>query len=188
VPNMKILAPKDAAELRAMLKAALSVGGPVAIRYPRGKTAPVEKGTWPTIEWGRWEVVKEGSEVAILAFGATLGYALAAAGDDPRVMVVNARFIKPLDEVMLAELAGRGMKILTVEDHQLAGGFGSAVLEALERMGKKAEVKRLGYPDRFMPQGTQAELHALAGIDAAGIEKALAGLCVGKSPTRIGRS
>ncbi len=184
VPNMKILAPKDAAELRAMLKAALSVGGPVAIRYPRGKTAPVEKGTWPAIEWGRWEVAKEGSEVAILAFGATLGYALAAAGNDPRVMVVNARFIKPLDEAMLAELAGRGMKILIVEDHQLAGGFGSAVLEALERMGQRAEVKRLGYPDRFMPQGTQAELHALAGIDAEGIRSALAELGVAQLGTK----
>ncbi len=178
IPNLKILAPKDAAELRAMLKAAFKVGGPVAIRYPRGQTDPVQPGLWPEIEWGRWEIVKEGDEVAILAFGKTLGYALEAAGHDPRVAVVNARFIKPLDEAMLRALVARGMRILTVEDHQLCGGFGSAVLEALEAMGRPLPVKRLGLPDRFTGQGKIERLHQKAGIDAAGIRRALAELGV----------
>ncbi len=174
VPNLKILAPKDAAELRGMLKAALRVGGPVAIRYPRAKTQPVAPGTWPEVAWGTWEVLKEGSEAVVLAFGRTLEYALVAAGDDPRVGVVNARFLKPLDEALLARLAREGRKLLTVEDHQLAGGFGSAVLEALERLGLSAPVRRLGYPDRFTEQGPIERLHRKAGIDAEGIRRALA--------------
>ncbi len=185
VPNLKILAPKDAAELRAMLKAALRVGGPVAIRYPRAKTRPAAPGTWPEIAWGTWEVLKEGSEVMILAFGKTLEYALAAAGDDPRVGVVNARFLKPLDEAMLERLVREGKKLLTVEDHQLAGGFGSAVLEALERMGLagRAQVKRLGLPDRFTEQGKIERLHEKAGIGPEGIRRALAEWGVAIVPT-----
>ena len=174
VPNLKILAPKDAAELRAMLKAALLVGGPVAIRYPRAKVAPVKAGTWPEIAWGTWEVVKEGTQVVILAFGKTLEYALAAVGHDPRVGVVNARFIKPLDEKLLSRLVGTGRKLLTVEDHQLAGGFGSAVAERLLDWGVDVELKRLGLPDRFTDQGKIESLHKKAGIDPEGIRRALA--------------
>ncbi len=186
VPNLKILAPKDAAELRAMLKAALAVGGPVAIRYPRAKTHPVAPGTWPEIAWGTWEILKEGSEIYILAFGKTLEYALAAAGQDPRVGVVNARFLKPLDEALLARFAREGRKLLTVEDHQLAGGFGSAVLEALERLGLPATVRRLGYPDAFTEQGPIERLHQKAGIDAEGIRRALAEW--GVFPNAVGKT
>ncbi|GAA6755206.1 1-deoxy-D-xylulose-5-phosphate synthase [Thermus thalpophilus] len=172
VPNLQIAAPKDALELRAMLQKALELGGPVAIRYPRDNVERAPEGVWPEIPWGKWEVVKEGTEVYILAFGKTLRYALEAAGDDPRVGVVNARFLKPLDREMLRELAR--YKLLTVEDHQRMGGFGSAVLEALNEMGLKPEVKVLGLPDRFFEHGTIPSLHRQAGIDAEGIRKALA--------------
>jgi 1-deoxy-D-xylulose-5-phosphate synthase len=145
IPNFQIAAPKDALELRAMLKKALEVGGPVAIRYPRDNVERVEEGLWPEIAWGTWEVLKEGTEVYILAFGKTLRYALEAAGDDPRVGVVNARFLKPLDREMLRKLSR--YKLLTVEDHQKMGGFGSAVLEALNEMGLRPEVRVLGLPD-----------------------------------------
>ncbi len=120
VPNLQIAAPKDALELRAMLKKALEVGGPVAIRYPRDNVERAPEGVWPEIAWGRWEVLKEGTEAYVLAFGKTLRYALEAAGDDPRVGVVNARFLKPLDREMLRELSR--YKLLTVEDHQRMGG------------------------------------------------------------------
>ncbi|WP_457637709.1 1-deoxy-D-xylulose-5-phosphate synthase [Oceanithermus sp.] len=173
VPNLQIAAPKDALELRAMLAAALRQGGPVALRWPRGAVEPAPEGAWPECSWGRWEVLKEGSQVYILAFGKTLGYALEAAAGDPRVGVVNARFLKPLDLDTLAAL-GRNYKLITVEDHQKAGGFGSAVLEALEQLGLRSEVKVLGLPDRFTDQGKPDELHAEAGINAAGIRKALA--------------
>jgi 1-deoxy-D-xylulose-5-phosphate synthase len=171
IPNFQIAAPKDALELRAMLKKALEVGGPVAIRYPRDNVERVEEGLWPEIAWGTWEVLKEGTEVYILAFGKTLRYALEAAGDDPRVGVVNARFLKPLDREMLRKLSR--YKLLTVEDHQKMGGFGSAVLEALNEMGLRPEVQVLGLPDRFLEHGPIPSLHRQAGIDPEGIRKAL---------------
>ncbi|AFV76999.1 1-deoxy-D-xylulose-5-phosphate synthase [Thermus oshimai JL-2] len=171
VPNLQIAAPKDALELRAMLKKALEVGGPVAIRYPRDNVERAPEGVWPEIPWGKWEVLKEGREVYLLAFGKTLRYALEAAGEDPRVGVVNARFLKPLDREMLAWLAG--YKLITVEDHQGMGGFGSAVLEALNEMGLKPEVRVLALPDRFFEHGAIPSLHRQAGIDAEGIRRAL---------------
>lgn len=176
VPNLQIAAPKDALELRAMLKKALEVGGPVAIRYPRDNVERAPEGVWPEIAWGKWEVLKEGTEAYILAFGKTLRYAIEAAGDDPRVGVVNARFLKPLDREMLRELSR--YKLLTVEDHQRMGGFGSAVLEALNEMGLKPEVQILGLPDRFFEHGAIPSLHRQAGIDAEGIRKALAAMGV----------
>jgi len=171
IPNFQIAAPKDALELRAMLKKALELGGPVAIRYPRDNVERVEEGFWPEIAWGTWEVLKEGTEVYILAFGKTLRYALEAAGDDPRVGVVNARFLKPLDQKTLRRLSR--YKLLTVEDHQKMGGFGSAVLEALNEMGLRPEVRVLGLPDRFLEHGPIPSLHRQAGIDPEGIRKAL---------------
>jgi 1-deoxy-D-xylulose-5-phosphate synthase len=171
IPHFQIAAPKDALELRAMLKKALEVGGPVAIRYPRDNVERVEEGLWPEIAWGTWEVLKEGTEVYILAFGKTLRYALEAAGEDPRVGVVNARFLKPLDREMLRKLSR--YKLLTVEDHQRMGGFGSAVLEALNEMGLRPEVRVLGLPDRFLEHGPIPSLHRQAGIDPEGIRKAL---------------
>ena len=176
VPNLQIAAPKDALELRAMLKKALEVRGPVAIRYPRDNVERAPEGVWPEIAWGKWEVLKEGTEAYILAFGKTLKYALEAAGDDPRVGVVNARFLKPLDREMLRALSR--YKLLTVEDHQRMGGFGSAVLEALNEMGLKPEVQVLGLPDRFFEHGAIPSLHRQAGIDAEGIRKALAAMGV----------
>lgn len=176
VPNLQIAAPKDALELRAMLKKALEVGGPVAIRYPRDNVERAPEGVWPEIAWGKWEVLKEGTEAYILAFGKTLRYALEAAGDDPRVGVVNARFLKPLDREMLRALSR--YKLLTVEDHQRMGGFGSAVLEALNELGLKPEVQILGLPDRFFEHGAIPSLHRQAGIDAEGIRKALAAMGV----------
>lgn len=174
VPNVQIAAPKDALELRAMLKGALRRGGPVAIRYARDNVERVPEGSWPEIEWGRWEVLKEGSKAYVLAFGKTLKYALEAAGDNPEVGVVNARFIKPLDREMLEKLALEGYKLVTVEDHQKMGGFGSAVLEALNELGLEPDLRVLGLPDQFFDHGSIARMHREAGIDAAAILEALA--------------
>lgn len=174
IPNVHIAAPKDALELRAMLKSALERGGPIAIRYARDNVEKVPEGSWPSIEWGRWEVLKEGTQAYILAFGKTLKYALDAAKDRPEVGVINARFIKPLDREMLERLALEGYKLVTTEDHQKMGGFGSAVLEALAEMGLKPEVRVLGLPDVFYDHGSIARMHAEAGIDAKAIQQALA--------------
>ncbi|MER3537068.1 MAG: 1-deoxy-D-xylulose-5-phosphate synthase [Thermus sp.] len=176
IPNVEIAAPKDAFELRAMLRQALTRPNPVFIRYARDNVERVPEGVWPEIPWGRWEVLKEGSEVYILAFGKTLSYALEAAGEDPRVGVVNARFLKPLDLEALRGLAR--YRLITVEDHQRMGGFGSAVLEAFNEMGLRPEVRVLGLPDRFIEHGAIPSLHRKAGIDAEGIRQALAEILV----------
>jgi len=173
VPGVQIAAPKDALELRAMLKGALRRGGPVAIRYARDNVEKAPEGAWPDIEWGRWEVLKKGGKAYILSFGKTLKYALEAAGDNPEIGVINARFLKPLDREMLEKLALEGYKLVTVEDHQKMGGFGSAVLEALNEMGLKPDIRVLGLPDVFFDHGSIPRMHREAGIDAAAILGAL---------------
>jgi 1-deoxy-D-xylulose-5-phosphate synthase len=174
IPNVQIAAPKDALELRAMLKGALEQGGPVAIRYARDNVEKAPEGAWPDVEWGRWEVLKEGSKAYVLSFGKTLKYALEAAHGNPEVGVINARFIKPLDREMLEKLALEGYRLVTVEDHQKMGGFGSAVLEALGELGLKPDLRVLGLPDQFFDHGSIPRMHREAGIDAAGILEALA--------------
>lgn len=178
IPNVDIALPKDAAELRGMLKAAQGVGGPVAIRYPRGSTEQVPDGTWPDLNWGTWTRERPGDDVVILAGGKALEYALKATSDLPGVGVVNARFVKPLDAVMLREVAGRARTLITVEDNTVLGGFGSAVLEFLNAEGLTVPVQVLGIPDEFQEHATVESVHARAGIDAQAIRTVLAELGV----------
>ena len=191
VPNMAIGMPKDAEEMRAMLKAAFELGGPRAIRWPRGAVdaaldRPFE--SWPEIAWGTWEVLKEGSEVALLATGPTVGYALQAAGEDPRVGVVNARFIKPLDRELLAALARSYRALISIEDHTVVGGFGSAVAEALADAGLSVPLRRLGIPDVTVPHGTPEKQHEAMGYGPEGIRAALAALGIGPIADGASRS
>lgn len=179
LPNMSVAMPKDSAEMRAMLKKALELGGPKAIRWPRGKTEPApdtEVSDWPDITWGSWEVLKEGSDACVLALGPTLAYALEATRDLPQVGVVNARFIKPLDEALLLELARSGKALVTVEDHVRDGGLGSAVAETLLDYGASVKLKRLGIPDCFVPHGDPKAQHEELGLGVSGIRAALEAL------------
>ncbi|MFC3835301.1 MULTISPECIES: 1-deoxy-D-xylulose-5-phosphate synthase [Deinococcus] len=178
IPGVRIGLPKDATELRGMLKYAQEHSGPFAIRYPRGTTERVPEGTWPTLAWGTWERVKSGDDVVILAGGKGLEYAQKAAADLPGVGVVNARFVKPLDDAMLREIAGSARAIVTVEDNTVVGGFGSAVLEALNAWGLTVPVRVLGIPDEFQEHATVDSVHARAGIDAPAIRTVLAELGV----------
>lgn len=178
IPNVGIGLPRNAEELRGMLRAAQSQPGPFAIRYPRGTTERVPEGTWPELEWGTWERLKPGDEVVVLAGGKALEYALKAVGDLPGVGVINARFVKPLDENMLREVASRARAIVTVEDNTVLGGFGSAVLEALNTMRLRPTVRVLGIPDEFQEHATVDSVHARAGIDAPAIRTVLAELGV----------
>lgn len=178
IPNVRVGLPKDAYELRGMLKAAQETPGPFAIRYPRGNTERVPEGTWPELKWGTWERVQAGSDVVILAGGKALEYALKAAADLPGVGVVNARFVKPLDLEMLREVAASARTLITVEDNTVLGGFGSAVLEALSNMGLKVPVRVLGIPDEFQDHATVESVHARSGIDAQAIRTVLAELGV----------
>lgn len=177
IPNMGIGIPKNALELRGMLKAGIKRGGPIAIRYPRGNTEKVAEGVWPALEWGTWERLREGSEYMVLAAGKTLEYAVKAIEElpkDPGVGLINARFLKPLDMEMLSEISKTAKGIVTVEDNAAAGGLGSAILEALSSLGSKVPVKILGIPDEFFEHAEVSSIHARAGIDATAIRTALA--------------
>ena len=168
VPNMTIMAPADENECRQMLYTATRLDGPAAVRYPRG-TGP---GVQPVAEMsalplGRGIICREGrSGLAILAFGTMLG-ALAPIAEKFDATLVNMRFVKPLDEDLLRQLADRHESFVTAEENALAGGAGAAVLEVLSEHGYVLPVLRLGIPDRFIAHGSRADNLAAAGLDAA---------------------
>lgn len=178
IPGLGIGLPKDAAELRGMLKWAQEHDGPHAIRYPRGNTEKVEADTWPELVWGTWERLKEGDDVVILAGGKALEYAQKAAWDLPNVGIINARFVKPLDLEMLEAVAGTARALVTIEDNTVVGGFGSAVLEALNTLDLHPTVRLLGIPDEFQDHATIESVHARSGIDPQAIRTTLAELGV----------
>jgi len=177
VPNMVVAAPKDEEELRHLLFTALKSDRPFAVRYPRGKgygvplREPLKK-----IEIGSWEVLREGKEVAVVATGWTVYQALLAAEELERegisVTVVNGRFVKPIDERLLSEIARNHPIIITVEENVIKGGFGSAVDEFLSSWFT-GKVINVGIPDRFIEHGNQDLLRRIVGIDAEGIKRAV---------------
>lgn len=179
VPNMTVMAPKDEDELQHLLKTALSLPGPAAIRFPRGAGYGVPMlETLHTIPTGTWEILREGDDALILAVGSSVGQAMHAAKrlatHNVYATVVNCRFVKPMDEEMLRDLAPRHYALLTVEEGVRKGGFGSAVVEFLVDEGlAPRRVARLGMPDRYVEHGTQAELRSMLGLDAAGIERSV---------------
>lgn len=178
IPNMVVMAPKDENELQHMLKTAVEHGGPVAVRYPRGNGLGVTMDEKPErLPVGKGEVLREGEDILLLAVGSTVQAALEAAErlqkNGVRAAVINARFVKPLDQELILTWAKKTGRIITIEENVLQGGFGSAVLEMLQ----KAEYfprnfVRLGLPDTFVPHGSQGILRNLYGIDAEGIENA----------------
>jgi len=178
LPGLTIMAPKDENELRHMLKTALAMNAPVALRYPRGAGYGVKMDHEPhLLPVGKGELVREGSDLTIIAIGATVMPALQAAealaGQGISASVVNARFVKPLDAELILSQARATGRIITVEENALQGGFGSAVLELLhDNNAAQVRVKRLGIPDRYIEQGPQAQLRKDVGIDAEGIEAA----------------
>ncbi len=177
-PNMMVAAPKDENELRHLLATAFTTGHPTAIRYPRGAgwgvTLDPEAKPLPI---GKGEVLRVGKDGVVLAIGDPVLPALRAAErlaslGGPSVTVVNARWVKPLDRELLSQLVRDGARIVTVEENALAGGFGSAVMEALEEMGISARVKRIGIPDRFVAHATQLEQRRELGLDAESLAAA----------------
>ncbi|MBA2284353.1 MAG: 1-deoxy-D-xylulose-5-phosphate synthase [Ktedonobacteraceae bacterium] len=183
LPNMKIMAPKDENELRHMLYTALYMDGPVSLRYPRGKALGVPlDAELRMLEVGKAELISpatleeaERRDCAILAFGTTVAQAELAAAElaeeDIRVAVVNARWAKPLDEEMILRLARKTRCLVTVEDHMVAAGFGSAVLELLERHGlNDVEVRLIGFPDTLIEHGAPSILKELYGLSSSHIK------------------
>jgi 1-deoxy-D-xylulose-5-phosphate synthase len=178
MPNLVIMAPKDENELQHMLKTAIEHAGPISLRYPRGEGWGVALDErLQTLPLGKAELLRDGNDIVIAAIGQTVLPALRAAQDlaplGISAAVVNARFVKPLDGEMFTALLQRVPRLLTVEDHALAGGFGSALLELLADQGVKGiEIRRLGVPDRFIPHGTQDELRKMCGFDKDAIAQA----------------
>ncbi|SKC32277.1 1-deoxy-D-xylulose-5-phosphate synthase [Photobacterium piscicola] len=171
IPNMVIMAPSDENECRQMLYTGHQHQGPSAVRYPRGCGLGTEVETTMTaLEIGKGIVRRHGEKVAILNFGAMLGYSLDAA-ENLNATVADMRFVKPLDEALILELAANHNVLVTVEENVIAGGAGSGVIEFLMQQKCMKPVLNIGLPDRFIEQGTQAELHHMLEIDGVGIEK-----------------
>ena len=194
LPGMVLMAPKDEAELRDMIWSAARYAGagqgPIAVRYPRGAgTGASRDGPPREIPLGVSETLRagppagppgrdNGADLAILAYGTVAPAALAAAealsrDDGIEALVVNARFAKPLDQERILAIAARTPRIVTVEEHALAGGFGSAVGELLTARGAHCELERIGVPDEWVDQGAQKAWRRRFGLDAEGIAAAV---------------
>ncbi|MND42283.1 1-deoxy-D-xylulose-5-phosphate synthase [compost metagenome] len=184
VPNMVIMAPKDENECRQMLHTAYLYSGPAAVRYPRGNGVGVEiQQQLSALEIGKAEIVASFNEqydeqISILAFGSRVTVAIEAAQalaqtHDVGVRVVNMRFVKPLDEQMIAALAPSSNLFVTVEEHAVMAGAGSAVNEYLAQAQIVKPTLNLGLPDTFMHQASHAQMLQQAGLDSKGIEKSI---------------
>lgn len=174
LPNMTIMMGKDENEFRHLLYTALHLPGPSAVRFPRGNGLGVPLEPYKLIKVGEWEIVEEGNHVAILAVGPMVELARKAADqlakEGLKPYVINARFIKPLDRNLLLDLAGKGIKFLTVEEHVISCGFGSAVLEFFNEEGfAHIPLKRLGIPDRFIEHGSVQKQRQEVGLTVENI-------------------
>ena len=169
IPNMTIMAPSNEDELADMMKTSLTLSGPSAIRYPRGAVPGVERKPTPQpLPVGKAQILSEGSDVAILGLGNMMPLAEDLAARLSRegfsAALINPRFVKPLDREMLAKFANRVAAFVTFEDHAKTGGFGSAVMEALEEMDSHVPVVRIGWPDRFIEHGKVDALRQKHGV------------------------
>ena len=173
IPNMVVMAPADENECRQLLTTGFRHSGPAAIRYPRGGGPGVAiEPTLATLPVGKAEVRRHGHGIALLAFGCTLAPAQNV-GDELDATVVNMRFVKPLDEALVLELARTHDALVTLEDNAVAGGAGSAVNELLAAHGVEIPLLQLGLPDAFLEHASRGQLLAEAGLDADGIHRAI---------------
>ena len=195
VPNLVVSAPKDENELQNLLFTAVNSGGPMAIRFPRGRGPGVPlQHALQRIPIGKGEILREGRDVALLALGSMVPTALSAAEllaeQGIECAVANARFAKPLDAEMILELATRTRGVVTLEEGALTGGFGSSVLQLLQRAGlRDVKVESLGLPDQFIEHGPRDLLLRLFGLDVEGVARqvtaAFPELTAGLAPMRV---
>ena len=173
LPGMTIMAPRNEFEVAPMLDLALSLDGPAALRYPRASTSGKHDEPLAPLVLGRAEVLRRGEDVAILALGNTVDVALDAYDlldeNGIRPTVVNARFVVPLDETLLLELAESHARFITLEEHSLAGGFGSAVVEFINDRGLSTRVERIGVPNVLVQHASQSAQRAQCGLSAENV-------------------
>ena len=175
IPGISILAPRNGAEIKAMLAAALEHGGPVALRYPRGRTQEVGELAVP-LEWGKGELIQQGEEIAVIAVGSTVNFANEAVRafentHNQKITLFSSRFVKPLPYEQIRQLAQTHSRLLLLEENTLAGGFSGAVLEYLtdEGLAENLVIRRLGLPDCFVQHGSTSLLLNELHLDATGI-------------------
>jgi 1-deoxy-D-xylulose-5-phosphate synthase len=164
VPNMAILAPSDEAECRALLQTAYEFSGPALVRYPRGGglgVTPEKELT--TVPWGKGRIIREGKDVVVLNFGSVLGRALEVA-ERLNATVADMRFVKPLDQALIKQVAANHSLIVTLEENAVAGGAGAAVAEYISTENLHNRLLLLGMPDLFIEQASQAEQLDQAGL------------------------
>jgi 1-deoxy-D-xylulose-5-phosphate synthase len=167
------MAPSDQNECRQMLYTGFQLNGPSAVRYPRGSgPAAVLAQEMSALPIGKGVLCRTGEAIAILAFGSMLAPSLEAA-QELNATVANMRFVKPLDEVLVMDVARNHEWLVTVEENVVMGGAGSAVNEVLAAHGISVPILNLGLPDRFLSQGTREELLAECGLNARGIATAI---------------
>lgn len=176
IPNMTIMAPANEDELQHMLFTALDYReGPVAIRYPRDKVEGVELTEPQLLPWGKGDLLRRGEDLLIVAAGSVVKTAMDAAEklfwQGIKTAVINARFVKPLDEELILSWARKCKRVITIEENVLAGGFGSGVMELFEKRGLIIPVKRLGVDDQFIGHGSRAQMLSRCNLDADSIIK-----------------
>ena len=173
LPNMVIMAPADENECRTMLSTGFQYAGPAAVRYPRGTGPGVAiHHELDTLPIGKAELRRRGHGLALLSFGAMLAPAAVIAGELDATLV-NMRFVKPLDEALIVELARTHDAFVTLEDNAVAGGAGSAVAECLAAHGIVKPILHLGLPDEYLEHGSREEVLSMAGLDLPGIRRAI---------------
>ena len=173
LPNFVIMAPADEHECRAMLSTGFQYKGPAAIRYPRGSGPGVAiHPELETLPIGKAELRRRGHGLALLSFGAMLAPAATVAAELDATLV-NMRFVKPLDEALIVELAQNHDAFVTLEDNAVAGGAGSAVAECLAAHGITLPILHLGLPDVYLEHGSREEVLSMAGLDLPGIRHAI---------------
>lgn len=180
IPNMTVMAPKDTKELELMMDLSLEIEGPMAIRYPRGSSYFVDKGEYKPIKVGTYELLSEGKDIAILAIGNMVKQSIEAvdilnkSGINPTV--VSARFLKPIDEKLIMDLAKNHKYIVTVEDNVLTGGFGSRINKFIIDNKLDNEIINIGIKDEFIPHGDVNVLYEQCGISPSGIAQQIESL------------
>ena len=171
IPNIVIMAPSSSLEMYKALNAAHNLNGPVCVRFPRGKSHIEEFKTDEVIEIGKANIIRNGKDIAIFAFGNMLEPSIKA-GNELGATVIDMRFIKPLDDDLIIKIANTNKKLISIEDNTVTGGAGSAINELLQREKIRTPLSILGVPDRITEHGSQNELYELYGLDAMHIVKA----------------